>query len=91
MTRIGIRELRQHASQYIERVKTGETIEVTDRGELVALLISPSLSNSRRDRLIQQGVVIPSRSPFRIPSTRRNLAAGETTASLLEDLREDKI
>ncbi len=39
MERIGVRELRQHASRYLARVATGETIEVTDRGRSVALLV----------------------------------------------------
>lgn len=38
MTRIGIRELRQRASDYLRRVEAGETIEVTDRGRPIALL-----------------------------------------------------
>jgi prevent-host-death family protein len=38
MTRIGIRELRQKASEYLRRVEGGETIEVTDRGRPIALL-----------------------------------------------------
>lgn len=36
--RIGIRELRQRASDYLRRVEGGETIEVTDRGRPIALL-----------------------------------------------------
>ncbi len=39
MERIGVRELRQYASRYLARVQTGETIEVTDRGRPVALLV----------------------------------------------------
>ena len=39
MDRIGVRELRQHASRYLARVATGETLEVTDRGRPVALLV----------------------------------------------------
>lgn len=38
MTRIGIRELRQRASDYLRRVEAGETIEITDRGRPIALL-----------------------------------------------------
>ncbi|MDT7703988.1 MAG: hypothetical protein QOJ30_6313, partial [Pseudonocardiales bacterium] len=34
--RIGVRELRQNASRYLALVKGGETVEVTERGELVA-------------------------------------------------------
>jgi prevent-host-death family protein len=39
MDRIGVRELRQHASRYLERVARGETLEVTDRGRPVARLV----------------------------------------------------
>ena len=39
MRRIGVRELRQQASKYLRQVESGETIEVTDRGRPVALLI----------------------------------------------------
>ena len=41
MTRIGVRELRQHASRYLALVAAGETVEVTDRGRLVAWLTPP--------------------------------------------------
>lgn len=43
MERIGIRELRQHASRYLERVAHGETLEVTDRGRPVARLVPVTL------------------------------------------------
>ncbi len=39
MDRIGIRELRQHASRYLDRVAHGESLEVTDRGRPVARLV----------------------------------------------------
>jgi prevent-host-death family protein len=39
MDAIGVRELRQHASRYLERVRQGETLEVTDRGRPVARLV----------------------------------------------------
>lgn len=38
MTSIGVRELRQRASEFLRRVEAGETIQVTDRGRPVALL-----------------------------------------------------
>lgn len=39
MARIGVRELRQHASRYLARVAAGEELEVTDRGRAVARLV----------------------------------------------------
>jgi len=38
MTSVGVRELRQRASELLRRVENGETIEVTDRGRPVAVL-----------------------------------------------------
>jgi prevent-host-death family protein len=38
MERIGIRELRQHASRWVRRAAAGESFEVTDRGRPVARL-----------------------------------------------------
>lgn len=42
VVRAGIRELRQNLSRYVDRVKTGDTIEVTEHGRLVARL-SPAV------------------------------------------------
>ena len=38
MARVGVRELRQRASELLRLVEAGETIEITDRGRPVALL-----------------------------------------------------
>ena len=35
---VGVRELRQNLSVYLERIALGETLEVTDRGQPVAIL-----------------------------------------------------
>lgn len=42
METIGVRELQQHASAALRRVERGETIGVTERARLVAVLIAPS-------------------------------------------------
>ena len=39
LQRIGVRELRQHASRYLALVARGERVEVTDRGRPVAMLV----------------------------------------------------
>lgn len=38
MTSVGVRELRQRASELLRLVEAGETIEITDRGRPVAVL-----------------------------------------------------
>jgi prevent-host-death family protein len=42
---VGVRELRQNLSVYLERVQNGESLRVTDRGRVVALL-SPLASDA---------------------------------------------
>lgn len=37
--RVGVRELRQNLSKYLERVKAGEALTVTERGRVVARLV----------------------------------------------------
>lgn len=56
MTSVGIRELRQRASELLRRVERGETIEITDRGRPVALL-SPPPVGSPLDRLRSAGEI----------------------------------
>lgn len=57
MDRIGVRELRQHASRYLARVAHGESLEVTDRGRPVARLV-PITSDTWAD-MIANGRVTP--------------------------------
>ena len=58
MASIGVRELRQRASELLRRVEQGETFEVTDRGRPVALL-SPAPGGSALDRLRALGEIDP--------------------------------
>ena len=57
--RVGVRELRQNLSVYLARVIRGETLEVTDRGQAVAILAPIARASSVLDRLILEGRVIP--------------------------------
>ena len=94
MERIGVRELRQNASRYIALVKAGETVEVTERGQLVALLAPPGGSRSTRDRLVAAGRLIPAASPTgRLRSPRPvPIVAGEpTNQELLDAEREERL
>ena len=61
MERIGVRELRQHASRYLARVAGGETLEVTDRGRAVAHLV-PIRTDLWED-LLTSGRVSPAEDP----------------------------
>jgi prevent-host-death family protein len=87
MERIGVRELRQHASRYLERVKSGETVEVTERGRLVALLVPPGPARDARDRLIAAGRLIPASGGLRLP---RRVRSDKSSDAVLDELRADR-
>jgi prevent-host-death family protein len=55
--RIGVRELRQHASRYLALVQRGEVVEVTDRGRLVARLV-PAESDEWEQLVASGGVTL---------------------------------
>jgi prevent-host-death family protein len=60
MASIGVRELRQRASELLRRVELGETIEVTDRGRRVAIL-SPPPEGNPLERLRALGDIEPAK------------------------------
>jgi prevent-host-death family protein len=59
MERIGVRELNQHTSRYLARVKAGETIEVTEHGLPVAMMIPIQSGVSLLERLVARGEAQP--------------------------------
>lgn len=54
---IGVRELRQNASRYLTLVKSGERIEITERGKLVAVLSPPDRQALIRQELEGRGLL----------------------------------
>lgn len=44
MRTVGVRELKNKLSEYLRRVRLGESVLVTDRGEVVAELMPPGRS-----------------------------------------------
>jgi prevent-host-death family protein len=91
MERIGVRELRQHASRYLDRVKAGETVEVTERGQLVAMLVPPTAAISARERLISSGRLIPAARALRLPHRVSAPQAVPPTGAVLDDLRDERL
>jgi prevent-host-death family protein len=91
VTRIGVRELRQNASRYLAMVKAGQTVEVTERGELVALLTPPSRSATAREKLIATGRLIPARAPLTLPVPVTAAPGAPDSDTILDDLRADRL
>jgi prevent-host-death family protein len=76
--RIGIRELRQHASVYVDLAERGYTVDITNRGRLVAQLVPVREPGSPLERLIAAGIIEPADEaggvgdvePYPSPATR---------------------
>jgi prevent-host-death family protein len=58
---VGVRELRQNLSVYLRRVKAGQTIEVKERGQRVAVLAPAGANATALERLIAAGRATPAR------------------------------
>lgn len=87
MDRIGVRELRQNASEYLRRVETGEVIEVTSRGRLVARLV-PARGRGL-EQLEREGRISPSHGSFLDMPPPLPLRRGERPPSqILAEMRE---
>ena len=84
-----MRELRQHASRYLDLVKAGETVEVTERGELVAVLAPPSPATTARERLIADGRLVPASGPRVLPARVPPARGGPTASEALAEDRAD--
>jgi len=61
--RIGIRELRQHASVYVDLAEKGQTVDITNRGRLVARLVPAGDAESPLERLIAAGIIEAAEDP----------------------------
>jgi prevent-host-death family protein len=55
--RIGIRELRQHASIYVDLAEKGYTVDITNRGRPVAQLVPFRQPDSPLERWIVAGIL----------------------------------
>jgi prevent-host-death family protein len=89
MTSVGVRELRQRASELLRLVEGGETIEITDRGRPVAML-APLPNGSPLDRLRATGDVEPAARTLKdLPRPLRSQAS-QLPSEVLARLRRDE-
>ena len=90
LPRVGVRELRQNLSIYLDRVKDGESLEVTERGNVVARLSPIGHAVTPYEQMVADG---------RISSGRGGLAGlgpppsavGRTLSDVLRELRDEEI
>ncbi len=80
---VGVRELRNNLSRYLERVREGEEVLVTDRGSAVARVL-PVGGERVLDRLVAEGAVTPA------PQRKRRAGAPIKGTGTVSDLIADQ-
>ena len=93
---VGVRELRQNLSVYLERVKKGEALTVTDRGEEVAILRPMPKTDDVIERLIAEGrATRPTRHISDVietlRKTRQPWTGDKPLSEVLDELREERL
>jgi prevent-host-death family protein len=87
-TQVGIREVRARLSEYVRRVKSGETIVITEHGQPVGRFVPAAASlDERLQALVRAGLAEwnGARLPANEPEPRR--PGSPTVAGLLIDAR----
>jgi len=88
---VGVRELRQNLSVYLDRVKKGEALTVTEHGAAVALLRPLPAAATALDRLVAEG---HARRPARALAARPKPLAVKLQrplSELLDDERAERL
>jgi prevent-host-death family protein len=83
---VGIRELRDQLSRYLNQVRDGAEVTVTDHGRAVARIV-PIDQPRVLDRLIEQGRVTPAQQADRRRPRRRIKASGEVSPLVVDQQR----
>ena len=98
MIRVSISELKAKLSEYLESVRAGEEVVVTDRGRPVARIapvVGPEETESRLRMLIRTGQARPPQHATgvdlqRIGALRPRTAAAGLVDAVLEERREGR-
>jgi prevent-host-death family protein len=86
MADVGIRELKQHLSEYLDRAERGEVLRVTDRGRPKAVL-GPVPGRARIEEGVRAGWITPA-SAGQLGHVRRVKASRRVLETLSEDRSE---
>jgi prevent-host-death family protein len=84
---VGVRDLKNNLSRYLDRVQEGEEVIVTDRGKPVARLSALDHSVDRVAELIAAGVVRPAKRGTRRAPKRRIKPRGSVSDLVAEQRR----
>ena len=79
------REMRNNSGEILRAVAAGETVQVTNNGQIAAIISPPD--SASLDRLVAQGQARPARKSVAHLRTIRRRTAQRTSAELVENAR----
>lgn len=89
-SQVGIRELRQNLSVYLERVVAGEALQVTDRGRPVAMLVPLPEPRTAAERLVASGRAQPPAHDL-LTLGRPTHRPSRSVSVALQEIREERL
>jgi prevent-host-death family protein len=88
---VGVRELRQNLSVYLDRVKKGEALTVTEHGAAVAILRPLPTAPTVLARLVAEGrATVPTRSLRNLPRPL-TVTLKKPLTEIVDDIREERL
>jgi prevent-host-death family protein len=85
---VGIRELKSRLSEYLRRVRAGETVIITDRGEPVGRIVPVAQSlQDRLEAMAQGGLILWSGNKLSSTTPVARARGERTVADLLVEDR----
>ena len=87
---VGVRELRQHLSVYLDEVKQGHAYTVTEHGQEVAVLRPVVRSESVLDRLVAEGKAVAPQRPMRDLPAPVTIALESPLSQVLRQMRDEE-
>lgn len=86
---VGVRELRQNLSRYLERVTAGERFEVTEHHQPIAILSPLPGKSSAVERLLASGRITPARLELTELGPPQDRPREMTISEALAEQRQD--
>ena len=88
-SRVGVRELRQSLSVYLDRVKRGQTLTVTEHHHVVAVLGPVAADRSLMARLVAEGRARPALRPWSARPRPVRATLSRSLSTILEEMRDE--
>jgi prevent-host-death family protein len=88
---VGVRELRQNLSKYLDRVKAGESLVVTEHGREVARLVPSGCLDPAIERLLARGATMPVGDLLDVRWPAAPPVGTQSIDEILDDIRADRV